>query len=161
MTPTGQPLLQHPILHRRTQVGNLSIFYREAGPADAPVLLLLHGFPSSSRMYKPLLDRLSDRFRLIAPDYPGFGHSDWPDAKDFDYTFDQLASVMDGFVDAMGLSHYTLYMQDYGGPVGFRMAIARPDLDGRSDRAKRRRPRRGPGRTLGDPPRLLGGPHHL
>lgn len=127
MTPTGQPLLQHPILHRRTQVGKHSIFYREAGPADAPVLLLLHGFPSSSRMYKPLLDRLSDRFRLIAPDYPGFGHSDWPDAEDFDYTFDQLASVMNGFVDALGLTHYTLYMQDYGGPVGFRMAIARPD----------------------------------
>lgn len=127
MTPTGQLLLQHPILHRRTQVGKHSIFYREAGPTDAPVLLLLHGFPSSSRMYKPLLDRLSDRFRLIAPDYPGFGHSDWPDAEDFDYTFDQLASVMNGFVDALGLTHYTLYMQDYGGPVGFRMAIARPD----------------------------------
>ena len=78
-------------------------------------------------MYKPLLDRLSDRFRVIAPDYPGFGHSDWPDPKQFDYTFDRLASFMGAFVEAIGLSRYTLYMQDYGGPVGFRMAIAHPE----------------------------------
>jgi pimeloyl-ACP methyl ester carboxylesterase len=78
-------------------------------------------------MYNSLLDRLSDRFHLIAPDYPGFGHSDWPDPKLFDYTFDHLASVMTDFVEAIGLSRYTLYMQDYGGPVGFRMALARPE----------------------------------
>jgi pimeloyl-ACP methyl ester carboxylesterase len=79
--------MQHPVCYRTAQVDGVSIFYREAGPADAPVLVLLHGLPSSSRMYEPLLSRLSDRFRLIAPDYPGFGHSDWPDPKSFAYTF--------------------------------------------------------------------------
>jgi len=118
---------QHQTFHRKVRVNNLSIFYREAGPANAPALLLLHGFPSSSRMYKPLLDRLSDRFRIVAPDYPGFGHSDWPDPRQFGYTFDRLASFMGAFVEAIGLSRYTLYMQDYGGPVGFRMAIAHPE----------------------------------
>jgi pimeloyl-ACP methyl ester carboxylesterase len=119
--------VQHPVCHRTARVGELSIFYRETGPADAPLLLLLHGFPSSSRMFDPLLARLSDRFHLVAPDYPGFGHSDWPDPKRFDYTFDHLASVMEGFVEALGLSRYTLYVQDYGGPVGFRMALAHPE----------------------------------
>ena len=107
-------------------VDGLSIFYREAGRRDAPTLLLLHGFPSSSRMYEPLLARLADRYRLVAPDYPGFGHSDAPDAKNFAYTFDHLASVMDGFVQALGLTTYVLFMQDYGGPVGFRLALAHP-----------------------------------
>ena len=78
-------------------------------------------------MFEPLFARLSDRYHLVAPDYPGFGHSDWPDPKAFAYTFDHIASVMDDFVQAMGLSHYTLYMQDYGGPVGFRMALAHPE----------------------------------
>jgi pimeloyl-ACP methyl ester carboxylesterase len=102
-------------------------FYREAGPKDAPTILLLHGLPSSSRMFQPLLTRLADNYHLVAPDYPGYGHSDWPDPKQFDYTFDHIASVMDGFTQALGLSHYTLYMQDYGGPVGFRMALAHPE----------------------------------
>lgn len=119
--------MQRPIFHRRKLVGDLSIFYREAGPIDAPTLLLLHGFPSSSRMYNPLFDRLSHCFRLVAPDYPGFGHSDWPDPRRFEYSFDRLAFVMENFVEAIGLSRYSLYMQDYGGPVGFRMALARPD----------------------------------
>ncbi len=105
----------------------LSIFYREAGPKDAPTLLLLHGFPSSSRMFEPLFARLSDHYHLVAPDYPGFGHSDWPDPKQFNYTFDHIASVMDGFTQVMGLSRYALYMQNYGGPVGFRMALAHPE----------------------------------
>src|SRR5215470_6546300 len=113
--------------HRTISIGGLSIFYREAGPKEAPTLLLLHGFPSSSRMFEPLFGRLSDRYRLIAPDYPGFGHSDWPDPKQFDYTFDHIASVIDDFTQAMGLSHFTLYMQDYGGPVGFRMVLAHPE----------------------------------
>jgi pimeloyl-ACP methyl ester carboxylesterase len=78
-------------------------------------------------MFEPLFARLSDRYRLIAPDYPGFGHSDWPDPKQFDYTFDHIASVIDDFTQAMGLSHYTPYVQDYGGPVGFRMALAHPE----------------------------------
>jgi pimeloyl-ACP methyl ester carboxylesterase len=119
--------MEQNISYRTVKVDGLSIFYREAGPANAPAILLLHGLPSSSRMFQPLLTRLSDKYHLVAPDYPGFGHSDWPDPKQFDYTFDHIAAVMDDFTQAVGLSHYTLYMQDYGGPVGFRMALAHPD----------------------------------
>lgn len=119
--------MQLPIHYRTVQVDGLSIFYREAGPKDAPTILLLHGLPSSSRMFQPLLARLSDSYRLVAPDYPGFGHSDWPDPKQFAYTFDHIAGITEGFTQALGLSRYTLYMQDYGGPVGFRMALAQPD----------------------------------
>ena len=116
-----------PVSYRTVQVDDLSIFYREAGPKDAPALLLLHGLPSSSRMYEPLLQRLSDRYHLIAPDYPGFGHSDWPDHTQFAYTFDHIATVMEHVTEALGLTHYSLYMQDYGGPVGFRLALAHPE----------------------------------
>jgi len=119
--------MKHPTLYRTAQIGGLSIFYREAGPKDGPTLLLLHGLPSSSRMFEPLLSRLADRYHLIAPDYPGFGHSDWPDPKSFAYTFDHYAEIVNRFTEALGLSRYTLYMQDYGGPVGFRMALAHPD----------------------------------
>ena len=119
--------VKHPTFYRTIQVGGLSIFYREAGPKDAPTLLLLHGLPSSSRMFEPLFSRLSDRYHLVAPDYPGFGHSDWPDPKTFAYTFDHYAEIMYHFTEALGLSRYTLYMQDYGGPVGFRMTLAHPD----------------------------------
>ena len=116
-----------PIFYRTVRVNGLSIFYREAGPKDAPTILLLHGLPSSSRMFQPLLTRLADSYHLVAPDYPGFGHSDWPDPKQFSYTFDRIASVMEEFKRAIGLQRYTLYMKDYGGPVGFRMALAHPD----------------------------------
>ncbi len=119
--------MQHSTAYRTVQIDGLSIFYREAGPKGAPTILLLHGLPSSSRMFEPLLARLADEYHLIAPDYPGFGHSDWPDAKQFAYTFDHIASVMDDFTQALGLSHYTLYMQDYGVPVGFRMVLAHPE----------------------------------
>jgi pimeloyl-ACP methyl ester carboxylesterase len=119
--------MEEHVLYRTAKVDGLSIFYREAGPKDAPTILLLHGLPSSSRMFQPLLTRLSGSYHLVAPDYPGFGHSDWPDPKQFDYTFDHIAAVMDGFTQALGLSHYTLYMQDYGGSVGFRMALAHPE----------------------------------
>jgi pimeloyl-ACP methyl ester carboxylesterase len=119
--------VEHLTFYRTIQIDGLSIFYREAGPKDAPTLLLLHGLPSSSRMFEPLFARLSDRFHLVAPDYPGFGHSDWPDPKKFAYTFDHLAEVMNHFAEALRLSRYMLYMQDYGGPVGFRMALAHPD----------------------------------
>jgi pimeloyl-ACP methyl ester carboxylesterase len=130
LTPQAQgkeSSMESPIVYRTVQVDGLSIFYREAGPKDAPTILLLHGLPSSSRMFQPLLTRLSDNYHLVAPDYPGFGHSDWPDPKHFDYTFDHIASVMTDFTQVLGLSRYTLYMQDYGGPVGFRMALAHPD----------------------------------
>jgi pimeloyl-ACP methyl ester carboxylesterase len=119
--------MKHPICYRTIQVDGLSIFYREAGSQNAPTILLLHGLPSSSRMFQAMLTRLADDYHLIAPDYPGFGHSDWPDPKLFAYTFDHVAAVMDDFTQALGLSRYTLYMQDYGGPVGFRMALAHPD----------------------------------
>ncbi len=115
------------ISYRTVNVDGLNIFYREAGPKDAPTLLLLHGLPSSSRMFQPLFERLADQYHLVAPDYPGFGHSDWPDPKQFDYTFDHIARVIDDFTRALGLTHYTLYMQDYGGPVGFRLVLAHPD----------------------------------
>ena len=119
--------VEHPTFYRTAQIDGLSIFYREAGPKDAPTILLLHGLPTSSRQFEPLFARLSDRFHLVAPDYPGFGHSDWPDPKKFAYTFDHLAKVMSRFTEALGLSRYTLYMHDYGGPVGFRMALAHPE----------------------------------
>ena len=119
--------MNYPTLYHKAQVDGLSIFYRETGLKWAPTLLLLHGLPSSSRMFEPLFARLSDRFHLIAPDYPGFGHSDWPDPKKFAYTFDHYAEIMNHFTEVIGLPRYTLYMQDYGGPVGFRMALARPE----------------------------------
>jgi len=119
--------MQQPIYYRTVQVDGLSIFYREAGPEDAPTILLLHGLPSSSRMFQPLLTRLSDSYHLVAPDYPGYGHSEWPDPKQFAYTFDHIAAVMEDFTQAIGLAKYILYMQDYGGPVGFRMALAHPE----------------------------------
>jgi pimeloyl-ACP methyl ester carboxylesterase len=117
----------NPNDYRTIQVDGLSIFYREAGPKNAPTILLLHGLPTSSRMFDPLFARLSDNFHLVAPDYPGFGLSDWPDPKKFPYTFDHIAGVMNHFTEAVGLDHYTLYMQDYGGPVGFRMALVHPE----------------------------------
>ena len=126
-SPGKEPPIKLPISYRTIQIDGLSIFYREAGSKDAPTILLLHGLPSSSRMFQPLLMRLSDSYHLVAPDYPGFGHSDWPDPKQFVYTFDHISAVMENFTQTLGLSRYTLYMQDYGGPVGFRMALAHPE----------------------------------
>jgi pimeloyl-ACP methyl ester carboxylesterase len=119
--------MEQQVFYRTVKVDGLSVFYRETGPKDAPTILLLHGLPSSSRMFQPLLTRLADNYHLVAPDYPGYGHSDWPDPKEFAYTFDHIAQVTDDFTQALGLPHYTLYMQDYGGPVGFRMALAHPE----------------------------------
>lgn len=119
--------MQYHTFYRYVPVDNLSVFYREAGPKDAPTILLLHGLPSSSRMFEPLFTRLCDSYHLVAPDYIGFGHSDAPSAKEFAYTFDHLATIVDQFIGAIGLSRYTLYMQDYGGPVGFRLATAHPE----------------------------------
>jgi pimeloyl-ACP methyl ester carboxylesterase len=114
-------------VYATTQVNGLDVFYREAGPEDGPVILLLHGFPSSSRMYEPLIQRLSDRYRLIAPDLPGFGHSSAPSPEQFHYTFDQLANVVTGFIRQLNLHRYVLFVQDYGGPVGLRLAQAMPE----------------------------------
>ena len=124
---TKDTAMDNHVFYRTAKVDGLTIFYREAGPKNAPPILLLHGLPSSSRMFDPLLARLADKYHLIAPDYPGFGHSDWPDPKQFDYTFDHIARIIDDFSQVLGLSRYTLYMQDYGGPVGFRMALAHPE----------------------------------
>jgi pimeloyl-ACP methyl ester carboxylesterase len=119
--------MKNPVLYRTVEVDGLSIFYRECGPREAPTLLLLHGLPSSSRMFEPLLSRLGDEFHLVAPDYPGFGHSHWPAPRDFAYTFDHLATVIEHFTTAVALKSYSLYLQDYGGPVGFRLAVAHPE----------------------------------
>jgi pimeloyl-ACP methyl ester carboxylesterase len=108
-------------------VDGVKIFYREAGPRDAPTLPLLHGFPSSSRMFDTLIPLLAERYHLVAPDYPGFGQSDAPPAGTFAYTFDHLAGVVDDLTKTLGLKNYVLFMQDYGGPVGFRVALAHPE----------------------------------
>lgn len=113
--------------HQTVKVGDLEIFYREAGPKEAPAILLLHGFPTSSQMFRNLIPALGDKYRVIAPDYPGYGHSSMPAHDKFAYTFDNLAKVIDGFTEKVGLTQYALYLQDYGAPVGYRLAVAHPD----------------------------------
>jgi pimeloyl-ACP methyl ester carboxylesterase len=113
--------------YRTVRIDGLEIFYRESGDPSRPALLLLHGFPASSFMYRELLERLADRFHVIAPDYPGFGHSDTPPVGAFPYTFDRLADVIEKLTIALGLTSYGLYMQDFGGPVGFRVASRHPE----------------------------------
>ncbi|MGC1303283.1 MAG: alpha/beta hydrolase [Caulobacteraceae bacterium] len=108
-------------------IDGLKVFYREAGPRDAPTLLLLHGYPSSSRMFETLIPLLADRYHVVAPDYPGFGQSDAPPPSQFAYTFDHLAEVVGKFTQVLKLKSYVLYLQDYGGPVGFRLALAHPE----------------------------------
>ena len=113
--------------YHTVSVDGLDIFYREAGPRDAPTILLLHGFPSSSVMFTTLIPRVADRYHLVAPDYPGFGLSDAPPPDRYSYTFDHIAETIGRFAEQLGLAHYTLFMQDYGGPVGMRLAIALPE----------------------------------
>jgi pimeloyl-ACP methyl ester carboxylesterase len=117
----------YPTLHKTIEVGGLQIFYREAGPKHAPTILLLHGFPTSSQMFRNLIPALADRFHVVAPDYPGFGNSSMPRVDDFKYTFDSLAEVMNRFVERLGLTKYSLYVMDYGAPVGYRLATRHPD----------------------------------
>ncbi len=119
------------VRHNTIEIDGLDIFYREAGPKDAPVLLLLHGFPSSSHQYRELIALLSDDYRVIAPDYPGFGMSEAPSMGEFEYSFDRFSAIVTSFTDRLELASYTLYVFDYGAPVGFRLASARPDrVDG-------------------------------
>ncbi|WP_027214797.1 alpha/beta fold hydrolase [Burkholderia sp. WSM2232] len=113
--------------YETVNVDGVDIFYREAGPKDAPTVLLLHGFPSSSRMYEPLMPFLAPKLHLVAPDYPGFGNSATPAPERYAYTFDNLARSIEQFTDALHLDRYVLFMADYGGPVGFRLAMARPE----------------------------------
>lgn len=112
--------------HRTVEVDGHQVFYREAGPADAPVVLLLHGFPTSSRMFRRLIPALGDRYHVIAPDHLGFGRSATPPPTEFAYTFDALADVTEGLLDRLGVQRFAMYVQDYGAPVGWRLALRRP-----------------------------------
>ena len=112
---------------RRVEADGVRVFYREAGPLDAPVVLLLHGFPTSSFQYRELIPRLADRYRVIAPDLPGFGFTEVPETRGYKYSFDALGRTILAFIDALKLSRYALYVFDYGAPTGFRVAMARPE----------------------------------
>lgn len=116
-----------PVTYNVAKVRDLDIFYREAGPKSAPTVLLLHGFPTSSHMFRELIPVLATKYHVIAPDYPGFGHSSAPSLDAFKYTFANLADVVDEFTSTVGLKSYILYMQDYGGPIGMRLALKNPD----------------------------------
>ncbi|TDO20290.1 alpha/beta fold hydrolase [Pedobacter duraquae] len=116
------------VRYKKVAIGSIEIFYREAGDPKKPSILLLHGFPSSSHMFRNLIEQLSSDYFLIAPDYPGFGYSSCPDPAGFDYSFDHLADIMEQFIDTLKLHDITFYMQDYGGPVGFRIITKRPEL---------------------------------
>ncbi|MFM0441372.1 alpha/beta hydrolase [Paraburkholderia strydomiana] len=115
------------IAHRHIDVDGFNVFYREAGPADAPKLLLLHGFPSSSHMFRNLIPLLADRFHIVAPDLPGFGLSDMPSRGSFAYTFENIAGVIDRFTEVIGFERYAVYVFDYGAPTGFRLALKHPE----------------------------------
>ncbi len=115
------------VTYHTMQVDGLKIFYREAGPKNAPTVVLLHGYPSSSHMFRELIPALSDTYHVVAPDYPGFGYSDAPPTENFAYTFDHLADVVEDFLDQRGLTKYSIYVQDYGSPVGFRLFTRHPE----------------------------------
>lgn len=115
------------VTYRTVSIDGVKIFYREAGAPGAPALLLLHGFPSSSHMFRDLIPRLADRFHLVAPDFPGFGQSDMPARKSYDYTFANIATTIAGFVDKVGLKKFAIYIFDYGSPVGLRVALKMPE----------------------------------
>src|ERR1700754_4983634 len=112
--------------HRTVTVNGQQVFYREAGPADAPAVLLLHGFPTSSRMFRRLIPQLADRYHVLAPDHIGFGQSATPPPAEFDYTFDALADVTQGLLDQLGIERFAMYVQDYGAPIGWRLALRNP-----------------------------------
>lgn len=116
-----------PVRYQTAEIDGVNVFYREAGPKDAPVIVLLHGFPSSSHMYRNLIPALADRYHVIAPDYPGFGNSASPDRGAFAYTFDNYASIIEKLTEKLGASQYALYLFDYGAPVGFRLAAKHPE----------------------------------
>jgi pimeloyl-ACP methyl ester carboxylesterase len=115
------------VRYKTVKVGDLDIFYREAGPKDAPTVLLLHGFPTSSQMFRNLIPALADQYHMVAPDYPGYGHSSMPLHDKFNYTFDNVAKVIDEFTEKLGLTKYAIYVQDYGAPVGYRLAVKHPE----------------------------------
>ena len=115
------------VRYHTTTIDGVNVFYREAGPAGAPVIVLLHGFPTSSNMFRNLIPALADRYHVIAPDYPGFGHSDMPDRAKFEYSFAHFAAITDTLLTRLDVQHYALYVMDYGAPVGYRLAIKHPE----------------------------------
>jgi pimeloyl-ACP methyl ester carboxylesterase len=123
----SRELATNDVHHRMTTVAGREVFYREAGPGEAPVVLLLHGFPTSSRMFRNLIPRLADRYRVIAPDHVGFGRSATPSPQEFEYTFDALTGITEGLLDQLGVTRFAMYVQDYGAPIGWRLALHRPD----------------------------------
>ncbi|MDA7977447.1 MAG: alpha/beta hydrolase [Pirellulales bacterium] len=115
------------VLHKTVEIDGLEIFYREAGPKGAPTVLLLHGFPTSSHMFRNLIPELADQYHVIAPDYPGYGNSSMPAVDEFEYTFDTFAAVIEKLTNKIGIESYSLYLMDYGAPVGFRLAVKHPE----------------------------------
>ncbi len=118
---------EQDVRYKTVTIDGLDVFYREAGNPDNPTILLLHGFPTSSHMFRDLIPILSDQFHLVAPDYPGYGYSSMPSVDEFDYSFDNLANIVDKFINKVGLETYSLYLMDYGAPVGFRIATKHPE----------------------------------
>jgi len=123
----GQATTDQQTKHRTVEIDGQTIFYREAGSPSAPTLLLLHGFPTSSHMFRDLIPQLADQFHLVAPDYPGYGNSSMPTVDEFDYSFDNFSLIVEKLTEELGLDHYTLYLMDYGAPVGFRLAAKHPE----------------------------------
>ena len=126
-TATVLPELTSTVHYNTIRIGDIDVFYRDAGPRNAPVLLLLHGFPTSSNMFRNLIPRLAGSFRVIAPDYPGYGFSSMPDRKDFSYTFENMTTIVDKLLEKLDINAYSLYVMDYGAPIGYRLALRHPE----------------------------------
>jgi pimeloyl-ACP methyl ester carboxylesterase len=124
---TNDLTAQNATLYKTVEVDGIEIFYREAGAVDAPVILLLHGYPTSSHMFRNLMEDLSDDYRLLAPDYPGFGRSEQPPMAEFDYSFDNMAHIVDGFLEELEVETFSIYLMDYGAPIGYRIAAKYPE----------------------------------
>ncbi len=122
-----EPLGNHATLHKTIEVNGLKIFYREAGPKNAPTLLLLHGYPTSSHMFRNLIEDLSHRYHLLAPDYPGYGRSEQPPMADFAYTFDNMSKIVEGFLEVLKVEKFSIYLMDYGAPIGYRIVAKYPE----------------------------------
>jgi pimeloyl-ACP methyl ester carboxylesterase len=118
---------RNPTLNKTVKVNGVEIFYREAGSKDSPTILLLHGYPTSSHMFRNLMNDLSDSYHLLAPDYPGYGNSEQPPMDEFDYTFDNMAAIVEGFLEKLDVKKYSIYLMDYGAPIGFRIAAKYPE----------------------------------